>query len=144
MFSLKPNFRVKTFGSNAKHYKNILISLGSIIIKMESSNVFDRYVAGKLGQWKSIQGYRSADHYIHSMGRGKIASEISGDATSFCLYLRGATYDQIRSHVLKLVEWTAGLLFGFPMVGGIDIFLSAMMEVCGYRKLAGKIVESAI
>lgn len=56
MFSLKPNFRVKTFGSNAKHYKNILISLGSIIIKMESSNVFDRYVAGKLGQWKSIQG----------------------------------------------------------------------------------------
>ena len=111
---------------------------------MESADVFDKYVAGKLGQWKSIQGYRSADDYIHSMGRGEIASEIRGDKASFCLFLRDASYDQIRSHVLKLVEWAAGFLFGFPIVGGIDIFLFAMMEVCGYRKLAGKIVESAI
>jgi hypothetical protein len=111
---------------------------------MESANVFDKYVIEKLGQWKSIQGYRSADHYIHSKGRGNIASEIRGDKASFCFFLRDASYDQIRSHVLKLVEWAAGLLFGFPIVGGIDIFLFAMMEVCGYRKLAGKIVESAI
>lgn len=111
---------------------------------MEPADVFDKYVVGKLGEWKSIQGYRSADDYIHSMGRGKIASEIRDDKASFCLFLRDASYYQIRSHVLKLVEWTAGLLFGFPVVGGIDIFLLAMMDVCGYWRLAGKILDKTI
>ena len=111
---------------------------------MESASLFNDYVIRKINEWKSVPGYLSVNHYLHFMGRQKISSEIRGDAANFCYFLKDASYEQIRSHVLKLVEWTAGLLFGFPIVGGIDIFLLAMTEACGYRKLAGKIVESVI
>lgn len=104
----------------------------------------NRYFKNKSRGWVSASG--SVENYLKQKGRPGMKSEFAGDPNFHvvCKYLEQVGELQLKSDVAKSLEEIVSGVFGFPLVGSLDILIGAAVEACGYKPLGDQIIESAL
>jgi hypothetical protein len=60
-----------------------------------------------------------------------------------CNFINYAGTIQLRSGIAKGLEEYAGLLFGIPLLGTMDIIIGAIEEACG-KRISGELIVKGI
>jgi hypothetical protein len=102
-----------------------------------------RYFSKKGLQWSR---YGSLEQYVKQVGRDAIADDFRNDPEfeTVCEYAKQVGELQLRSDITKSVEDLAGLVFGIPFVGALDVIIGAIEDACGHKFLAGRLIKGGI
>lgn len=96
------------------------------------------YFNRKGREW--ISNADSIEEYVRRVGIGGLSQEFRSDPgfVYVCDFIRHAGTLQLRSGIAKGLEEYAGLLFGVPLLGVMDIIIGAIEGACG-SKVAGEL-----
>ncbi len=101
------------------------------------------YFRRKGQQWIS-QGI-PIEEYIKTAGIDGLKTEFQNDPSFVCVcnFIQYAGTIQLRSGIAKGLENYAGLLFGIPLLGTMDIIIGAIEEACG-KKVTGELIVKGV
>ena len=87
----------------------------------------------------------TVEDYIKNAGVGGLSQEFRNDPSFVyvCNFINYAGTIQLRSGIAKGLEEYAGLLFGIPLLGTMDIIIGAIEEACS-KKVAGELIAKGI
>ncbi|MGC8618740.1 MAG: hypothetical protein ACP5UZ_08430 [Thermoplasmata archaeon] len=111
---------------------------------MTDARYVSSYFRSKGSSWKSTAG--SIENYLTQKGRTGLKIEFQNDPNfkQVCMVLKNVGELQLRSNIYKSVEDLVGGLFGVPLLGTLDIVVSAAVEACGDVPLGDKLLESGV
>jgi|ACXJ01.1.fsa_nt_gi hypothetical protein len=87
----------------------------------------------------------TVEDYIRNAGVKGLSQEFRNDPPFVCVcnFISYAGTIQLRSSIAKGLEEYAGLLFGVPLLGTMDIIIGAIEEACG-KRVAGELMAKGL
>ncbi len=94
---------------------------------------------------KWVSQANSIEDYVGRSGVDGLRVEFENDPSFVyvCDFIQHASTIQLRSGIAKGLEEYAGLLFGVPLVGVMDIIIGAIEGACG-QKVAGELILKGV
>ena len=113
-----------------------LIALRSFIIAAGATAA-----ASFVGVFAVMIGASAVEQYVKEAKIEGLSQEFKNDPSFVyvCNFIQYAGTIQLRSGIAKGLEEYAGLLFGVPLLGTMDIIIGAIEEACG-KKVAGELI----
>lgn len=112
---------------------------------MESTDISQVifYFNRKGREW--ISKSDTIEKYVKETGIEGLSQEFKNDPAFVyvCNFIQYAGTIQLRSSIAKGLEEYAGLLFGIPLLGTMDIIIGAIEEACG-KKVAGELIVKGL
>jgi hypothetical protein len=92
-----------------------------------------------------ISQANTVEDYIKNAGIDGLSQEFRNDPSFVyvCNFINYAGTIQLRSGIAKGLEEYAGLLFGIPLLGTMDIIIGAIEEACG-KRISGELIVKGI
>ena len=87
----------------------------------------------------------TVEQYVKEAKIEGLSQEFKNDPSFVyvCNFIQYAGTIQLRSGIAKGLEEYAGLLFGVPLLGTMDIIIGAIEEACG-KKVAGELIVKGV
>ncbi len=112
------------------------------MINMATKEDVAYYFSRKAREWQSSE--KSVENYIKQEGKTGLTQEFRSDPEFMvvCQFIQQAGAFQLRNSIGKGFEEAAGIMFGIPLLGAMDIIIGAIEEACGNYVVGEKLLKA--